>query len=159
MFDYAQYQGKSASFNKNHAVARGGREARAESIRSSEAWQPGPCMRMRHSFLAECQGRRRRGPNNGDQCVLRGCVLHREPRQTGAAPAKCLSSQCHHRELLRSDRSLTVGMQFPSVHFGPLHAFKTTTLLLPYLCVGIFQVLDTKQVLLFTFKKVLLECR
>lgn len=29
-----------------------------------------------------------------------------------------------------------------------------TTVLLPYLCVGIFQVLDTKQVLLFAFKKV-----
>ena len=46
--------------------------------------------------FAECQGQRRRGPNNGDQCALPG--------------AKCLSSQCYQLELLRSDRSLTVGM-------------------------------------------------
>ena len=54
--------------------------------------------------------------------------------------------------------SLQLACNFQVFIWGLVHALETTTLLFPYLCVGILQVLDTKQVLLFTFKKVVLEC-
>ena len=59
---------------------------------------------MRHSFLCRMSRTETKGAQTMGTSVHSQAPLCGEPQQTGAAPAKCLSSQCYQLELLRSDR-------------------------------------------------------